>query len=178
MTPGTTLVTSLLATLAHPTTWVLALAGFLVRGGIVAFLVPILVLPTPVGLANLAGPTLVEFVFGGFSPTLVVLIAAGVGGVLAWIVFGGFLAATIEVEGIRIVAGDEDVAARSPLMDHDARREETAETRDRDRCAAARLRPDPPGAPDPRRPDGHAVPAPRPPSGGRPRGPWPSRTPN
>ncbi len=127
MTPGATLVTSLLATLAHPATWMLALAGFLVRGGIVVFLVPILVLPTPVGLANVVGPTLVEFVFGGLSPMLVVLVAVGVGGALAWIVFGGFLAAVIEVEGIAIIARDEDVAARSPLMDHDALPAETRE---------------------------------------------------
>lgn len=119
MTLGGTLVTSLLATLAHPETWMLALAGFLVRGGIVAFLIPILVLPTPVGLANLAGPTLIEFVFGGFSLGLVVLIAFGVGVTMAWIVFGGLLAATLEVEGIRIVVGDEDVTASAPAR-HDA----------------------------------------------------------
>ena len=110
MTLGATLVTSLLATLAHPATWILALAGFLVRGGIVVFLIPILVLPTPVGLANLAGPTLVEFVFGGFSAGLAVLLSLGVGAVVAWIVFGGIAAAALEVECIRIVARDEDVA--------------------------------------------------------------------
>lgn len=120
MTLGGTLVTSLLATLARPATWILALAGFLVRGGIVAFLIPILVLPTPVGLANLAGPTVVGFVFGGFSVGLAVLIALGVGGAIAWIVFGGLLAAALEVEGIRIVAGDEDVAAAAPAIDHAA----------------------------------------------------------
>ncbi len=118
MTLGATLVTSLLATLAHPATWILALAGFLVRGGIIAFLVPILVLPTPVGIANLAGPTVVEFVFGGFSLGLVVLIALGVGGAMAWIVFGGLLAAALEIECIRIVARDEDVAGSAPAIDH------------------------------------------------------------
>ena len=110
MTLGATLVTSLLATLAHPATWILALAGFLVRGGIVAFLVPILVFPTPVGLANLTGPTVVQFVFGGFSVGLVALVVLGVGAVMAWIVFGGLAAAALEVECIRIVARDEDVA--------------------------------------------------------------------
>lgn len=117
MTVGATLVTSLLATLAHPATWMLALAGFLVRGGIVAFLVPILVLPTPVGLANLAGPTLVEFVFGGFSINLVVLLAIGIGAVISWIVFGGLLAAALEVECIRIVARDEDVTSGAATGD-------------------------------------------------------------
>lgn len=128
MTLGGTLVTSLLATLAHPTTWLLALAGFLVRGGIVVFLIPILVLPTPVGLANLAGPTVVEFVFGGLSAGLLVLIALGVGGAIAWIVFGGLLAAALEVECIGIVAGDEDVAAAAPATDGEVGRTDSRES--------------------------------------------------
>jgi hypothetical protein len=119
VTLGATLAGSLLATLAHPVVWLLALAGFLVRGGIVAFLVPILVLPTPVGLANLAGPTLVEFVFGGLSVGLAVLLALGVGGAVVWIVFGGLAAAAIEVECIGVVARDEDVASAAPAgLDH------------------------------------------------------------
>ena len=113
MTLGATLVTSLLATLAHPMTWLLALAGFLVRGGIVVFLLPIVVLPSPVGLANATAPTVVGFVLGGFTFDLVVLLVLAVGAVLAWIVFGGLLAAALEVEGIRIVAGDDDVVASS-----------------------------------------------------------------
>jgi hypothetical protein len=117
VTVGGTLVTSLLATLAHPSTWILALAGFLIRGGIVAFLIPIFVLPTPVGLANMTGPTVVGFVFGGLSMALLALLVLGVAAVMAWIVFGGFLAATLEIEGIRIVAADEDVAAAAPSPD-------------------------------------------------------------
>ncbi len=121
MTTGATLVTSLLATLAHPTTWMLALGGFLVRGGIVIFLIPIVVLPSPVGLANATGPTVVGFVLGGVSFDLVVLLVLVVGAVLAWIVFGGLLAAALEVEGIRIVAADDDVVASSRAMDEAAR---------------------------------------------------------
>ncbi len=117
MTLGATLVTSLLATLAHPTTWMLALGGFLIRGGIVIFLIPIVVLPSPVGLANATGPTVVGFVLGGFSFDLVVLLVLAMGAVLAWIVFGGILAATLEVEGIRIVASDDDIVASRPGMD-------------------------------------------------------------
>ena len=120
MTLGATLVTSLLVTLAHPMTWMLALAGFLLRGGIIAFLIPIFVLPTPVGLANLTGPTVVDIVLGGLSVGLLTLLAVGVGALLAWIVFGGFLAATLEVDLIRIVATDEDVAATAPATDEAA----------------------------------------------------------
>ena len=114
---GATLVTSLLATLAHPQTWILALASFLVRGGIIVFLIPIFVLPTPVGLANLTGPTVVGFVLGGLSIGLLALLVFSVVIVIAWIVLGGFLAATLEIEGIRIVAADEDVAASAPSAD-------------------------------------------------------------
>ncbi len=120
MTVGGTLVTSLLATLAHPQTWLLALAGFLIRGGIVAFVIPIFVLPTPAGLANLTGPTVIDFVLGGLSVGLLALIVLSVAAVLAWLVFGGFLAATLEIEGIHIVAADEDVTAAAPPPDDPA----------------------------------------------------------
>jgi hypothetical protein len=117
MTVGATLVTSLLATLAHPPTWILALGGFLIRGGIVAFLIPIFVFPTPVGLANMTGPTVIDFVLGGPSVGLLAILLFVVVAAMVWIVFGGFLAATLEIEGIRIVAADEDVAAAAPSTD-------------------------------------------------------------
>jgi len=50
-------------------------------------------------------------VFGGFSAGLALLLVLGVGGVMAWIVFGGLAAAALEVECIRIVARDEDDAS-------------------------------------------------------------------
>ena len=45
-------MTALLVTLATPATWPLALATFLVRGGVILVLLPIVVLPTTVGLGN------------------------------------------------------------------------------------------------------------------------------
>ncbi len=66
----------------------MALVGFLVRGGIVLFLVPIVVLPSPVGLANLFGPTLVEFVFGGPTLGLFIAMFAGVAAIVALVVGG------------------------------------------------------------------------------------------
>ena len=58
MTRGAALTRALLATLATPVTWPLALAAFLLRGGILVFTLPILVLPTPVGLGNVLAPTI------------------------------------------------------------------------------------------------------------------------
>lgn len=107
---GAILGTALLVTLTRPASWVLALAAFLIRGGIVWFLLPILVLPTPVGLANVLGPTIVDFVFGGLSLGLIALMLAGAGAIVLWVVAGGLAAAAIEVELIGVVATDEEVA--------------------------------------------------------------------
>ena len=94
MNPGATLVTSFLVTLVRPATWPLALASFLLRGGIVVLVAPIVVIPSAVGFANVIAPLLTSFVFGGLSVALVlaVLAAAGVG--LAWVVIGGLVTAT------------------------------------------------------------------------------------
>jgi hypothetical protein len=73
MSLGAILTSSLLATLAHPMSWPLALAGFLVRGGIVLFLVPIVALPSTVGLSDRVAPTLSAIVLGGATVQLAVL---------------------------------------------------------------------------------------------------------
>jgi hypothetical protein len=104
-------LTSLLVTLSNPATWVVGLAGFLVRGGLVLFIVPIVILPTPVGLANVIAPTLTAFVFGGVSPSFIALVAALSAVILLWLVGGGRLAAGTEEALIAAVAADEDIAA-------------------------------------------------------------------
>jgi len=111
VTRGAAIGSGLLVTLATPATWPLALATFLIRGGIVLFIVPIIVLPTPVGLGTALGPTLSAIALG--RPPLDALIGAVilVAVVLLWLVGGGWLAAALEAEGARIVASDEDIAA-------------------------------------------------------------------
>ncbi|HEX7950188.1 MAG TPA: hypothetical protein VF494_07550 [Candidatus Limnocylindrales bacterium] len=118
MSRGAALTDALLVTLASPATWPLALAAFLLRGGLLVVAVPILVLPTPVGLGNLLAPTLTALVFGGASPELVVTIAAIVGAALTWIVAGGVLAAILEAEAARIVAAHEEVAPPGGVRTH------------------------------------------------------------
>lgn len=118
MSRGAALADALLVTLASPATWPLALAAFLLRGGLLVVAVPILVLPTPVGLGNLLAPTLTALVFGGASPELVVTIAAIVGAALTWIVAGGVLAAILEAEAARIVAAHEEVAPPGGVRTH------------------------------------------------------------
>jgi hypothetical protein len=122
VTRGGGTLAALLVTLANPATWPLALATFLIRGGIVLVLLPIVVLPTTVGLGNTFGPALLAIAFGSV-PVQVVVVAVPIGALaVAWVVLGGLLAAGLEAEGARVVAWDEEIAAlggmqgRSPAV--------------------------------------------------------------
>jgi hypothetical protein len=110
---GATLVASLLVTLANPSTWGLGLATFLVRGGIVLVIAPIVVLPSSVGLGNILAPTITILAFVGLSAEVVRLVA-GIGAVaLAWLLIGGWFAAVVELDGMGIVAAEEGRTDRS-----------------------------------------------------------------
>jgi hypothetical protein len=82
---------ALLATLEQPSGWAVSLAGFLARGGLLAFLLPIVVLPTPAGLQADLSPLLRPLVFGETSPGLV-LLGAGVVAIVAGAIVGGGVA--------------------------------------------------------------------------------------
>lgn len=110
MSRGGVLLPALLVTLASPATWPLALGAFLVRGGIVLIALPIVVLPTPVGLGTAIAPTLSSVAFGTIPPEFVIASGAIAVGVFAWLVAGGWLAAALEAEAVGMVAGDEEVA--------------------------------------------------------------------
>ena len=99
-TRGATLA-ALLATLARPTWWLLGLAGFLARGGILLFLLAIVTLPSPLALSNVVAPLLVPIVFGGFTPLLVALFVSGIVSLIAWILVGGWVGAATEIVLVR-----------------------------------------------------------------------------
>ena len=99
-TRGATLA-ALLAALGRPSWWILALAGFLVRGGIVVFLVAIVTLPSPLALSNDLAPLLTPLYFGRLEPTTLALLVGAVVTVVAWIVAGGWFAAATEVVLVR-----------------------------------------------------------------------------
>jgi hypothetical protein len=105
---GAALGEALLITLATPTTWLLALAVFLLRGGLLLVLLPILAVPSPVGVGNLLAPLVMTVVFQGISIEVAALVGFAVLATLAWIVVGGLAACTLEAEGIRIVAGEAE----------------------------------------------------------------------
>ncbi len=118
MSRGAALTGALLVTLASPATWPLALAAFLLRGGLLLVALPILVLPTPVGLGNVLAPTLNAFVFGGVTAGLLLLVAAIVLAGLAWLVAGGLLAAILEAEAARIVVANEETTLPAGIRAH------------------------------------------------------------
>lgn len=114
MSAGATLVASMMVTLANPATWALGLVAFLLRGGILVVVAPIVVIPSVLGVANVVAPALTSFVFSGTSTELVVLAVLWVSALLVWLVAGGLLAAAMELAVIRTVAADDDVAFRLP----------------------------------------------------------------
>jgi len=99
-TRGATLA-ALLAALGRPSWWILALAGFLVRGGILLFLVAIVTLPSPLALSNVLAPIVTPLYFGRLEPATIALIAIAIAIVVVWIVAGGWFAAATEVVLIR-----------------------------------------------------------------------------
>ena len=101
MSLGAVLLSSLLATLAHPRSWPVALAGFLVRGGILVFLVPIVVLPSAVGLSDVFAPTISEIALSGMSNEILVLILASSAFAIALVLLAAWFAAAMEETLIR-----------------------------------------------------------------------------
>jgi hypothetical protein len=101
---------SLLAALARPTWWLMAMAAFLIRGGLLVLVLPIVTLPTAAGLTNVVAPTVVGLVFGGTDSLTILLVGVGLG-VLVWLVGGSVVAAAIEVSLVEEVARDDDLDA-------------------------------------------------------------------
>jgi len=103
------LAASLVTTLARPSSWALALAGFLARGGLLVFLLPIVPLPTTASLANEVEPWLRPVFLGNVSAEFVILATSIVVGLVAWLVLGGIVGAWADVVLIREAARDEEL---------------------------------------------------------------------
>ena len=113
MSRGGAILASLLVTLGRPAWWLLALAGFLVRGGFVIFLIPIVVLPSPLAISNVAAPFIVPMALGRIGPEVIVLLIAGAAGLFGWLLIGGAIAAATDLALTRdavAAAADEGVA--------------------------------------------------------------------
>jgi hypothetical protein len=115
------LTTAALDALSAPRLWAIGLSGFLARGGIVLFALPVIALPSVVGLTTFVGPNSVAA--AGLAPRLVVLIALTAGTVAAAIVLGTVVGAATERALVRAVvnrrsmdAGRGMAAAGSPAL--------------------------------------------------------------
>jgi hypothetical protein len=100
--------------LERPVTWPIGLAGFLARGGIIALLLPIVVLPTPSGIADVVAPEITSFAFGLVSPAFIVLIAVVGAFIAGWVLIGGAAGAWADVELIRETAESEELGLSVP----------------------------------------------------------------
>ncbi len=84
-----------------PLAWPVALAGFLARGGLAVFVLPIVVLPTVTGLATALGPVIILLALAGTSPAVVPLAAASGIAFLVWWIGGGLVGAATDVVLVR-----------------------------------------------------------------------------
>jgi hypothetical protein len=82
-------------TLGAPGLWAVGLAGFLARGGIVVFALPIVALPSVVGLITFIGPNSVTA--AGLAPRFVAIVATVTAGLIAWIVVATIVAAATDL---------------------------------------------------------------------------------
>lgn len=98
-------------TLGSPRWWAIGLAGFLARGGIVVFALPIVVLPSVVGLTTFIGPNSVTA--AGLAPRLIALLALTVALLAAWVVLGTLVAAAVDRVLVRTVL-DTDAVGEPP----------------------------------------------------------------
>lgn len=100
---------SLLAALGKPAWWALALASFLVRGGFLLALLPIVSLPTTAALTNAFAPTIEDLIIGGPS---IETVAAGtllIGGALAAMYGLLFAGSSLDLALLRETTSDPDL---------------------------------------------------------------------
>jgi hypothetical protein len=111
---GGAILASLLATIGRPDWWLLALAGFLLRGGFVLFIVPIVLLPSPLAVSNIVAPVIIPIALGRIG-TDAIAISVGAAALLSgWILIGGWIAAATElalIRSTRAAAVDEGVGS-------------------------------------------------------------------
>jgi hypothetical protein len=103
------MVAALAATLARPAWWSMALAAFLVRGGILLLLLPILTLPSPAELATTLSPTISALAFGGLTAGVVVALLTALVMALALLAAVGLTGAWLDRAQLLEAATDEDL---------------------------------------------------------------------
>jgi len=96
-------------TLRRPRWWAVGLAGFLARGGIVLFSLPIVVLPSVIGLTTFIGPN--SITAAGLAPRFVTLLAAVVALIASAVLLGTLVSAATDRVLVREVVGERGESA-------------------------------------------------------------------
>jgi hypothetical protein len=107
---GRLLGSTALVALSRPRLWAIGLAGFLARGGVIPFLLPIVALPSVVGVTTFVGPNAVTG--AGLSPRFVVLAAATASGSAAWLILGTIVGSLADLALVREAARADGEPAR------------------------------------------------------------------
>jgi hypothetical protein len=100
---------SLLATLGRPEWWVIALAAFLVRGGFILVLLPLISLPSVAAIATLVAPTIEALVIGGETLEGALIGAIGIVVVLSALAVLGLAGAWLDLALTRAAANDDEL---------------------------------------------------------------------
>jgi len=100
---------------SRPVLWALGLLAFLVRGGAILAIAPIVVLPSAVGIGNVVVPGLTTVVFGGLTPWIVIVLAVSVSAGVVLVIASSVLAAAAEAAAIRTVAVAGSGASPGPV---------------------------------------------------------------
>jgi hypothetical protein len=107
---------SLLVTLGRPSWWLLALAGFLARGGIVLAILPVVNLPSPLVLSDMVAPVIVPLALGRVDAAVAWAVALVAVIAIVWLVGGGLVGAATDLALIRdgvAAATEEGVIGRA-----------------------------------------------------------------
>jgi hypothetical protein len=99
------------AAVLEPRSWAVALAGFLARGGFLLFVLPIVVLPTPTGLATAFGGDIIAVTLATPTTDVIRLTVTVVIVVVGWLVLASMVGATADVALARWGAAAEGGAA-------------------------------------------------------------------
>lgn len=106
---GASMQAALVATLAHPEWWAMALAGFLVRGGLLVVVLPLVSLPTSASLTTMLAPPLEALILGRPSLEAVVLGTLGVTLALGALFLVGLAGSWLDLALVREAAADDEL---------------------------------------------------------------------
>ncbi len=106
---GASMRSALASTLAHPEWWAIALAGFLVRGGILIVLLPIITLPTAASVTTSLAPPIEALLLGRPSLEGVVLVTIALALILVGLAALGIAGSWFDLVLTREAAADEEL---------------------------------------------------------------------